>query len=258
MLVAVSGGKDSLSCADVLNRMRIDYGFKMALLHIDVGIPECTNLRTENVVRVFSERREIPYYFLKFKDFLEVEGNLEELFRKSRRPLCSTCGMLKRYILNKFARENGFNKIATGHCADDVVRFFFKNWFSQNFDWIAKFKPFTPSNHPKAVARIRPLFESLEAENLAYVSFNNITVAGCSRCSYFLRKDRWNELLKLLDQKRRDFKINLVRGLEEVEIRGKEENLALLECEQCGELTSQQVCAVCRLKMRLKEKVVSK
>jgi uncharacterized protein (TIGR00269 family) len=250
ILMAVSGGKDSLSCADVLSRLREIFGFQMEVIHIDVGIPECTNFRTENVVRGFCRQRNIKFHFLRLQDVLGVSGNLKAVFRKVRRPLCSTCGMLKRYTLNKFAHENGFNKIATGHCADDITKFFFKNWFSQNFDWIAKFKPYTPGSHPKVVARIRPLFECLEVENLTYAKFNNIAIAGCSRCSYFLRKDKWDKLLKHIDEKRPDFKLNIVRGLEYINIKSNGER-ELNECKSCGQPTDKEICGVCRLKAKI-------
>jgi uncharacterized protein (TIGR00269 family) len=252
ILVAVSGGKDSLSCAEVLVSLRPIYKFELAVLHIDVGIPACTNFRTEEVIRSFCKERDIEFHIIRFKDFLGLDESvdIEELFRKVRRPLCSTCGMLKRYLLNKFAREAGFNKIATGHCADDITKFFLKNWFSQNFDWIAKFKPLTPSSHPKIVSRIRPLFECLEVENLAYVKFKNITIAGCSRCSYFLRKDKWDKLLRFIDEKRPDFKLNIVRGLEYIKIE-VDGDRPLNECEICGEPTDRQICSVCTLKERL-------
>jgi uncharacterized protein (TIGR00269 family) len=245
ILVAISGGKDSLSCAHILSKLRNSLGFTMECLHIDVGILACTNERTENVVKKFCEKREIPYHIVRVKDILGKK--LEKISRKRRRPICSVCGLVKRYIMNKYARENGFNKLATGHCADDMVRFFFKNWLSKHFDWIAKLKPIIHSNHPKVMTRIRPLFECLEAENLVYGRINNITIAPCSRCSYVLRKDKWNDILRLIDTKKPDFKINFVKGLEEVEFKIAEE-MKLRECAKCGEPTSQKICGFCRLK----------
>lgn len=247
ILVAVSGGKDSLSCAHILSKLRPFYNYNIAVLHLDVGVPECMNSRTENVVRVFCEVRDIPFNFLRLKDFLNLKGDLKQLFKVTKRPICSICGMLKRYILNKFARENNFNKIATGHCGDDIVKFFFKNWFAGEFNWIAKFKPKTLSSHPKVITRIRPLFECLEAENSTYIEFKNIVIAGGSCRSHFLKKDKWHEILKMIDEKRPDFKINLVRGLEQIEINFKQKE-RIRECSICGEPTNLEICAVCKLK----------
>jgi len=245
ILVAVSGGKDSLSCAHVLNKLKHLLGFTMECLYIDVGILTCTNERTERVIKKFCEDRKLKLNVVRVKDLLGKK--LEKLSKERRRPICSICGVVKRYIMNKFARENGFDKLATGHCADDMVRFFFKNWLGKKFDWIAKLKPIIPSEHPKIVTRIRPLFECTEEENLAYITINNIMIAPCSRCSYFLRRDKWNEILKLIDDKKPDFKINFVKSLEEVELKIKEES-KLKECKKCGEPTSEEICAFCKLK----------
>lgn len=243
VLVAVSGGKDSLSCAHFLNRYREKVDFDVAVLHIDVGIVECTNERTERVVRSFCEQRGIEFYHLTFEDYLGV--NPEILFRKSRRPQCSLCGMLKRYIMNRFARERGFNKVATGHCCDDIVRFFFKNWISRNFTWIMKLRPITESNHPKVITRIRPLFESLELENYTYAMINNINVAGCSRCSFFLRKDKWYDILRMIEKRDPYFKLNFVRGLHKIKWYNTDDQRVLNECIRCGEPTDKEICSVC-------------
>lgn len=247
VLVAVSGGKDSLSCANVLSKLREKYDFELGILHIDVGIPECTNERTLNVVEGFCKEREIIFHFYDLSEFLGA--GTSEVARFLRRPLCSLCGMLKRYVFNKFARENGYNKIATGHCADDIARFFFKNWISRDFLWISKLKPITVSAHPKVVTRIRPLYEMLETENLAYVQLQRIPIAGCSRCSYFLRKDKWYDVLRVIDEHKKDFKYNFVKALEVAEIHTRYER-DFKECIRCGEPTDGEVCAVCRIKER--------
>jgi tRNA-5-methyluridine54 2-sulfurtransferase len=162
---------------------------------------------------------------------------------------------LKRYIFNKFARENNFAKIATGHCADDIIKFFFKNFESGYFDWTDKLKPLTPSFHPKVVARIRPLYLCLEIENYAYIKFKNIEIATCSLCSYFTRKDKWDEIFRFIDEKRPQFKLNFVRNLAEVEIKGRnQKEKELKECEICGEITDRDICALCNLKLKLTKK----
>ncbi len=247
VLVAVSGGKDSLSAAHALSKLRTVFNFHLGVLHIDVGILECTNERSELVVSEFCKARNLPFHFVRFKDYLGAE--IKEVCTRTRRKECSICATFKRHVFNRFARENNYNKLATGHCADDITRFFFKNWFSGQFAWISKFKPITPSNHPKVVTRIRPLFETLEAENMAYTKVNNLVVCGCSRCSYFLRKDVWNDCLRAIDAAQRDFKVQFVRGLEVVEIKAKEPpQRRLNECQRCGEPTDSEICTTCRIK----------
>ena len=124
-----------------------------------------------------------------------------------------------------------------------------KNFVEKNFDWIAKLKPIVPLNHPKVITRIRPLFECLELEDLFYSKLNKITVAGCSRCSYFIRQDKWYDILRLIDKQKPYFKIGLVRALEELEIKTEERQIN--ECIKCGEPTDKEICGVCRLKQTI-------
>lgn len=253
VLVAVSGGKDSLSCADVLYQL----GFDISVLHIDVGIKRCTNPQTKSVVENFCQKRDIPFYFVSFEKFFKIK-DIGQFFKTARRPICATCGMLKRALFNKFAREHGFSKIATGHCADDISKYFFKTIVSGDKDsifWLSKLKPITPSSHPKIVTRIRPLFEMLEKENLAYTKFREIVVAGCVMCSYFQRKDKWTEVLREIDDYFPDYKIKIAKTLEKIEITLKEKNgfgEKIKECLICKEPTSEEVCAVCKIKNKMK------
>lgn len=254
VLIAVSGGKDSLSCADVLWRL----GFDVSVLHIDVGIKKCTNPRTKRVVEQFCKERRIPFYFTSFEEFFEID-DINKFFKAAKRPICATCGMLKRALFNKFARINDFTKIATGHCADDIVKYFFKTMISGDKDsilWLSKLKPITPSLHPKIVTRIRPLFEILEIENLAYTKFRNIVVAGCVQCSYFQRKDKWTESLREIDKRMPDFKIKIAKTLEKINISLEgthEKEGKIKECKVCGEPTSEEICAICKIKERMKK-----
>ncbi|MCD5396506.1 MAG: hypothetical protein LR000_02485 [Candidatus Pacebacteria bacterium] len=252
VLVAVSGGKDSFSCADVLWQL----GFDISVLHIDVGVKQCTSPRTKRVVEKFCKERKIPFYFTSFEEFFEID-DINKFFKVAKRPICATCGMLKRALFNKLARENGFTKIATGHCADDIVKYFFKSMLAGDRDsilWLSKLKPLTPSTHKKIVTRIRPLFEMLEVENLAYTKFRNITVAGCVMCSYFQRKDKWTEILREIDKFIPDWKIKIARTLEKIDIQLREKRKqkeGLKECAICGEITNQEICAICNIKRKI-------
>lgn len=247
ILVAVSGGKDSLSCAQVLYTL----GYPISVLHVDVGIAECTNPRTRNVVEHFCAERNIPFSFLSFSEYLGIDP--DAFFRKARRPRCATCGLLKRYVFNRFAREMGFTKLVTGHCADDVARYFLKTWVSgskESFLWLSKLRPLTPATHPKVVARVRPLFLTLEKENYAYTKLNGIVVAGCTMCSFFLRKDPWTEILRSIEEIRPDFALSVARNLAK-EPPEETKGTSLRECTICGEPTSGDICTVCRIRERL-------
>ncbi|MFH7881008.1 MAG: ATP-binding protein [Candidatus Aenigmatarchaeota archaeon] len=244
VLVAVSGGKDSLSCALVLSKLRNKLNFEMEILTMDVNT-YCFSNKIKEFVEDFSKRINVKFNFISFKDYFGFNKKLEDWIkeRKIKRPVCSVCGILKRYAINKFARENGFNKIATGHCANDIARFFIKNLIGKNLEYISKLKPIVYSEHPKQVTRIRPLYECLEFENLNYVKLNNLN--PISSCSFYMMKDRFYRIISLIEEKDRKFLIEFVRGLEELNFETRKEKI--FECRICGEPTNKEVCSVCRL-----------
>lgn len=251
VLVAVSGGKDSLSCALILSKLRDKIGFEMEILTMDVNT-HCIQEDFKKIVEDFSKKFNIRFNFVSFKDYFGFDKKLEDWLkeRNIKRPVCSFCGLLKRYVMNKFARENGFNKIATGHCANDIVRFFFKNLRSGYFELIGKLKPIIKSEHPKQVTRIKPLFECLEKENYFYIKSNGIEPV--KSCSFYLMKDRTYRLVEeLVNFDTKNF-IRFVRFLEKVEIPTK--NNILRECKICGEPTAKEICAVCKYLSKLYRK----
>ena len=113
VLVALSGGKDSLALALVLSRL----GYDVTGLHIDLSIG-ISSEKARAVVERFCEKHAIP---LIIKE-MEKEGlAIPKVKARLNRPICSTCGKIKRYYFNQTARELGFDALATGHNLDDEI-----------------------------------------------------------------------------------------------------------------------------------------
>lgn len=256
ILVAVSGGKDSLACAQSLYLL----GCKFSVLYVDVNLPKCSTEKARNLVERFCKERDIPLYYESFKEFFSIE-NIEDFFKFSGRDLCATCGMLKRRIFNMFARKHGFNKIATGHCADDVARYFFKTIISSDekmFAWLSKIKPIMHSHHEKIVTRIKPIFEMLEKENEAFIKFQNIENFEKEKCSYTKSKDRIEDILREIDKTIPDFKIKIARYVESMEIKKTEKEKDILECKRCGEISTSDICSFCRILEKIEKNIKNK
>ncbi len=118
ILVAVSGGKDSLVLLEALSTLRIyDFlDFEIEAIHIDVE---------EVPYKVSREKLEELCAKLNVKiNFLSIEAGLEETGRKSP---CFVCSWHRRKALFKYADEHGFNKLALGHHMDDAVETFIIN-----------------------------------------------------------------------------------------------------------------------------------
>ncbi len=243
VLASLSGGKDSMAMLIALAKLRQEIDFELEAFYMDVGLQICTNPRTLSTVQELCKAFNVKLNVVKFDEVLPTKTLL--VSRERKRPVCSICGLVKRRLMNIFAREHGFNKIATGHCADDIVRFFFKNWMSGQLAWVAKLKPLVPSTHAKLVAKIRPLYECLELENLHYVKLHGFKPAGCSQCSFFLRNDKWHNLLMEIEKKVPGFKLNFVKRLEELNLNMP--NGSLKECKICGEPTNLEICGYCKL-----------
>lgn len=112
VLVAVSGGKDSLVLLEALASFRrykfVD--FYIEAIHIDV----------EDVP--YSVDREFINEICKNIDvkinFLGIESNIEDRGKKAP---CFVCSWHRRKALFSYAKENGFPKLALGHHMDDAV-----------------------------------------------------------------------------------------------------------------------------------------
>lgn len=118
ILVAVSGGKDSLSmmhCLDYLCKNRI-FEFDMLVCNVDLGYG-CANRK---VLAEHFESYHINYIFLD-RDILQD---------KTRQDIdCFWCSWNRRKTLFEAAKQYGCNKVSLGHHVDDIVHTALMNLF---------------------------------------------------------------------------------------------------------------------------------
>ncbi|WP_029410480.1 tRNA 2-thiocytidine biosynthesis TtcA family protein [Treponema pedis] len=111
ILLAASGGKDSTALAEYFS-MRIKRSnpkFTVHAMHIASDVaPEFSS----EIIKRFDEWN-IPLTVKK----ISVLGRL----KPGEKMNCWWCSSQRRTELNKFAMENGFNKIALGHHIDDIL-----------------------------------------------------------------------------------------------------------------------------------------
>lgn len=243
VLVAVSGGKDSLALWDML--FRLDYS--TTGLFIDVGIKRGSySQRSREKVRSFAQEKGLPLVITSLKEWWGRE--IEEIGRKV---LCPTCGMAKRYISNRLAVENDFAVLCTGHNLDDEVAVLFSNALGWQIGFLARQAPALESWHPKLARKAKPLVLLTEKEVAlyAYLRGINYTKEPCPHAkgasSLFYKK-----LLNLIEWRSPGVKIRFYTEflkhkslfLQTVERQG------LKECEICGQPTQDKVCAFCKIK----------
>ena len=137
--VALSGGKDSISLLYVLHKVfknRPDLEF-MAIT-IDEGIKGYRAHTLEHAIRLTGELG-ISHIIRSFED--EFKTSLDALTLKKENAACTLCGVLRKNILNKTARELGADKIAIGHNLDDESQTILMNYLRGDIDRLKRMIP---------------------------------------------------------------------------------------------------------------------
>ena len=98
ILVAVSGGKDSLALWDVL----LEDGYQTAGLYLDLGIFEYSQ-ESKAKCEAFAATRGQKLYVERVAE--AIGAPIPEVQKVTRRPTCSACGLSKRYLMNRAALE---------------------------------------------------------------------------------------------------------------------------------------------------------
>lgn len=112
VLVAVSGGKDSLVMLETLAAFK-KYGFvsyEIEALHINVNdVPYAID---KDFFSQICEKLDVRSHIIDINAGIETRG------KKSH---CFVCSWHRRKTLFTYARDNGFQKLALGHHLDDAV-----------------------------------------------------------------------------------------------------------------------------------------
>lgn len=247
VLVAVSGGKDSLSLIQVLKRL----GYNVSALYIDLKIKhaEYSSVSREKVVN-FCNKTGIELYIVDLEDEgLESIDRISKIYRKT----CSACGAIKRYYMNKICLEKGFNVIATGHNMDDEVTTLFGNLIQWDKDYLKRQYPVMPQNNLLA-KKIKPFVFISERQSAMYAIVNGIDYIR-EECPYSKTATSisYKEVLSMLEYKHpgilRFFLNNFFESKNE---ETKLENVTY--CKTCGAPSYLEVCKVCKIKEKLNKK----
>lgn len=120
ILVAVSGGKDSLAMLKLLNERKkwapIDYS--LIAMHVETDY-KCASSCSKRLKKFF-EKEGVPYRFKKIK----IAG-------KDKKESCFWCSWNRRKALFVEADKLGCKKVALGHHKDDIIETLLLNIFFQ-------------------------------------------------------------------------------------------------------------------------------
>lgn len=253
--VALSGGLNSGVAAHVLNKItepRPDV--KLFALHVDEGVKGFSN-PSRKAAEKLSEKLGINLAIFSFKE--EFGKTMDQKVREKLEMEPNTYAAVgRRWILNKYAREMGATKIATGHNLDAEVEAILLNYIRGDLsraarsgavtDWSTK-KP----GGKKFVPRIKPLRKIPEEETKLYAKINGIKMHDRDASYYEGMREEVGKFLKELEDRYTGTEFSIISTFDkirpELKKKAKGGEGRILLCKRCGEPGSAPVCETCKL-----------
>lgn len=257
VLVAVSGGKDSMSLLHFMFKLKKKIpGMEITALLIDEGIKGYRERTIPNLVN-YAQKKPVKYVIASFKDY--IGETLDEMVKASfERNLpympCSYCGVFRRYIMNAVAKEVNATVIATAHNMDDVVQTFLMNLVSNNWDRILTLTPVRRSGTDIPIRRIKPFYEVQDKETAIYAIVNGLITPEYVQCPYIRYNIRFTvrKMINELEDKYPGAKYGMLRSvLEVVKVVGAKARREYTTCIVCGSAASHAVCRACLFRAQL-------
>jgi len=251
VLVALSGGKDSLTLMLELSRLEYD----VTGLHVDLGIPVSSSAARAKV-EGFCARHGLK---LTVVELAKHGLPIPDVKKYINRPVCSACGKIKRHWFNRVALEGGFQVLATGHNLDDEVARLFANTLRWDAGYLSDQGPCLEAERGFA-RKIKPLYRLTEFETACYAFLNGIEIhsAPCpysGGASFTGHKELWANLEYTSPGTKIAFYDGfLKRGQPAFAHIEQQSGAPLAPCEQCGSPTSTGLCGVCRLGIAVAER----
>lgn len=250
VLIAVSGGKDSLALWDIL----VALGHETTGLHLSLGIGAYSDLSTEKTAR-FAAERSLPLITVPLAD----EGiTVPEAARFTNRPACSACGTFKRHFFDRLALDRGFPVLATGHNLDDEAARLLGNVLHWQMDHLARQRPVLEPTHSRFVRKVKPLYRISEYEMAVYAFFRGIDYiieecpnsAGATQLIY---KDLLNRLEVESPGSKLGFVQEFLRRAQPALVSADAERSENV-CTACGMPAYGTLCSFCSLKREVETK----
>ncbi len=249
VVFAVSGGKDSIACLDIVHSLEKNRKVQMAVLTIDEGIKSYRSDGIE-IARKAAKARDLEFHVISFKDVFgaDMDSIINSLTSPKR--ACTYCGVLRRWLLNRRAREMGADRLITGHNLDDETQSALLNLIRGDPARLARSGPQYLLQHPKLVPRAKPLRRTPGRESLLYDLFTGLKVhlASCPYSKFDMRNEI-RTFLNTIEEKRPTSKNSFLSTVDRLsaEIGHGFSGMKLVECPSCGEPTIGGRCKTCQL-----------
>ena len=166
--VCISGGKDSMLCAKLLQEIRRHgkFDFLLEFIVMDPGY----NKRNREQIEYNARLLNIP-----IKIF---ESNIFSVVEEVKDSPCYLCARMRRGHLYAYAKELGCNKIALGHHFDDVIETTMMSML-----YSGQMKSMMPKLHSTnfpGMELIRPMYLIKEEDIIRWQHYNQLTFIQCA------------------------------------------------------------------------------
>lgn len=250
ILVAYSGGKDSTVILYILKKL----GYNVEALTINAFIGNYSKNNLNNAIKFCEEhgiklhqvsfRKEFGYSLCYLRDLIHSKGH--------KIKSCTICGVLRRYLINKYSKELNAKRIILGHNLDDEAQSIIMNLFRGNLEIAARSGPITGLIKTKHfIQRVKPLYFISEKDITKYskeMKFPVVyTECPCSSDSY---RRSIKEFLNKLEKNNKNIKQNIINNFLKIIPKLKKQyktNNKINLCKFCKEPSKTNICKTCQL-----------
>lgn len=150
VLVAVSGGPDSVALLHTLYRLRKKYQLNLGIVHFEHGIRGKASLEDAKFVKKLAKELNLPFHL--------GQGKVRAFAKENRLCLEAAARELRYRFFKEMMEKQGADKLALGHTADDQVEEILRR-FIRGTSWAGL------AGMPKVRGKyVRPLIEITRAE----------------------------------------------------------------------------------------------
>ncbi|MEM1670352.1 MAG: TIGR00269 family protein [Candidatus Methanomethylicaceae archaeon] len=248
IMIALSGGKDSLTLLYVLSKRK--YGSEIFAATIDEGV---SGYREEgiSIAKKMVEKLGIKHYIFTFKEFYGY--SLEELYelafsKKIGLLGCTFCGILRRRLLNEAALKLGATKVATGHNLDDEAQTVFINLIRGDVSRLIRLGIKPLKYREGFIPRVKPLRYIPEKEIAIYAYLMGFPLYE-RECPYVRAslRDEIRDILNQIENRHPGTKFAMIRTVDKLTQLLKDKIGEIKYCIKCGSPSGKDICRTCQI-----------